>query len=324
MTKTNGNCTIGIDVSKETLDIWILPDNKHIKIKNNTRSIGQWIKTLCQKRIISRVTLEPTGGYEKLIVIALLKASVPVQLTHPSQVYYFNKSQGCDLKTDKNDARQLALYGENHPEKPTLKESYIEAEKLKELSARRRQLKGLIHAEECRLKNTFLNGELKRSSKRLLKSLEKELSRLDEIIEQEIEADSAKQEAMKCLQSFKGVGRVTAQTLVLDLPELGHLSRSQIAKLVGLAPINQDSGKKQGKRCIKAGRDYVRRVLYMAAVVAVRHNEQMKQFYDRLKANGKASKVALVAVMRKMICILNAMLRDKATWLQQPVSCSKA
>jgi len=190
----------------------------------------------------------------------------------------------------------------------------VDHKRLQELSARRHQLKEMLRAERCRQGHDFINQTLHRSHKRMIKSIEKELFQLDTLINAELTNNEEIQARVQLLQTFKGVGPVTAQTMALEMPELGEFTREGVAKMIGVAPLNRDSGKKTGQRYIRGGRSTVRKVLYMAALVAIRHNTKMKALHERLIGRGKPFKLALVAVMRKMAGILNSMIRRNITW----------
>lgn len=310
MQHSSNHVILGIDISKDKLDIWMRPHDQHMIINNNPRHIGQWIKSMLKDYHIEHVFFEPTGGYEKTLIRLLLQQAINPTLIHPNRLVHFVKSLGTREKSDKIDAKNAALFGERHIELFMLDGNYVENKRLAELSSRRRQLKEMIHRERCRISHDFFQKGIKGSHKRLLKALEKELKQLNELIEKVIEETQHKQAACDLLKSMKGVGKVLSETLVVDLPELGTLSKGQIAKLVGVAPIVRESGKWQGERHIYGGRGHVRKVLYMGALVAVRYNRQMKEVYEKLLKKGKPCKVALVAVMRRMLSILNAMIRD--------------
>lgn len=302
---------IGVDVAKDKLDIHCLMTGKYAQIGNNATSIRQWLKN-AKKGNITMLTVEKTGGYEELIRGLCVIHDVPVHVAHPMKVHYFAKQKGYFAKTDRIDAKILAEYTlqENVSASPVP----TEADRiLKELIARRTQLVQQITAEKCRLKD-HLSTVIKRSIKRQVKSLENEITLIEKQIEKNIEADPEKHAKKARLETFKGVGPKVAIGLVAGLPELGTLSRSQIAGLVGVAPKNYDSGRKTGQRRIVGGRYDVRKLLYMGALAAITHNPIMKAFYAGLKARGKASKVALVAVMRKIIIALNAMVRNQTDW----------
>lgn len=308
----------GIDVSKDKLDIWSQRTQRHQVIQNNPRSIGQWLKEISGEKQPFRVGLEPTGGYEKELIRQCLKQSAKVFCIHPNRLRHFAQGLGQAAKTDKLACQSLALFVEVQGDGLTaLNEEYESGQSVAELSSRRQQLKALIHQEECRSGYDFFSKEVKRSLQRMVKMLKKELDMLNQAMDKLLADDKNKSKQIDLLQTFKGVGKVVSQVLVSEVPELGQLNRAEISRLIGVAPINQDSGKKSGHRYIQGGRGSVRKVLYMAALVAVRFNPLMKSYFDGLRARGKEYKVALVAVMRKIICTLNAMVRDHKPWQAQ-------
>lgn len=310
-TLTNNPCIIGIDVSKDKLDIWSIPSNKHELILNTEEAILNWISTIDQK-CVQNIVLEPTGGYEKKIVRLLLSSKFPVHIGHPSRFYHFGKSKGLFAKTDKIDARMLAMFGEQ--EKPEVNAEQIEKRHIfKELAARQQQLKDLLTIEKMRNKD-HLCVATKKSLEDSIEHLEKGIKEIEAALEKEITQSKENNEKVILLESFKGVGKRTAHLLLALLPELGSLNRAEIAALVGVAPKNKDSGQKRGHRFIQGGRFYIRKILYMTALVAIRHNPKMKTYYEKLRSKEKAAKVALVAIMRKTIITLNAMLRDSQQW----------
>ena len=309
-------CTIGIDVSKDKLDIWELPGNKHYVINNKIRAIGDWNKKMGKLWRSSRVLLEPTGGYEKVLIKKLLSCGIEVKMIHPNRLVYFAKSKGFEAKTDKLASMQLALYLNEQPEKSMVKieASYEDNQKVKEVNSRRRQIKEILQSERNRLSHDYFSPEVKRSIKRSIKNMEKELDKLNNLIDSEITKTKELKKKKQLLETFKGVGRETALALLFDLPELGNLSREAIAKLAGVAPLNNESGIKSGTRHIRGGRGHVRKILYMAAIVASRFNQTLKRIFERLIARGKLFKVAIVAVMRKMLCLLNSMVKKNLSW----------
>lgn len=309
---------IGIDVSKDKLDIWNQQTERHEIIPNHPRSIGQWLKKHTAKGKQLCVGLEPTGGYEKEVIRQLIKQGVSTFSIHPNQLHHFAQGLGQGAKTDKLASQTLAAFVEARGDhlRP-VNEGYEGNQAITELSSRRQQLKAMIHQEECRLGHQFFSKEVKRSLERMVKMLKNELKNLNDQMDKSLAASEEKSEKINLLQTFKGVGKVVSQVLVADVPELGQLTRSEISRLIGVAPMNRDSGKKAGHRYIQGGRGPVRKVLYMAALVAVRFNPVMKNYFDGLRSRGKEYKVALVAVMRKIICTLNAMLRDGKAWQAQ-------
>lgn len=303
---------IGIDVAKDKLDICILPMRETALIANTKQGISAYIKTLKKRGLEGKVVMECTGGYEKLAHRQFTLAGYPSHVGDPTRMYHFAKQKGYFGKTDTIDSHTSAQYGlqENVPATPLV--SKVD-EELAELTTRRNQLVDQLTIEKRRYQ-TPLSAVTKRLIKRQIKQLGGAIKQVDTLIDTRIKADKAKQERVACLLTFKGVGCITANTLVSLLPELGKLTRAQIACLCGVAPKNKDSGTKRGRRMIVGGRFHVRKILYMAALSAIRFNAPMKIFYERLKEQGKHSKVAIVAVMRKMIITLNAMLRDGNVW----------
>lgn len=303
---------IGIDVSKDKLDIHVLPENACFQVLNHPSNIGRWLADYAADKAIELVVFEATGGYEKALLRALNRYQLPYHRAHPNQVYYFAKAKGYFAKTDSLDARILAEYGQQ----PTVnaQRQTEESLRLNELSSRKQQLKRALATERMRLQQTYISKDILASCKRLIKALEKELALVDKQLEQAIAEDDALSRRRQQLETMKGIGRETSQVLVTGLPELGRLNRRQVARLVGVAPCNKDSGKQNGYRAIRGGRALLRHALFMAALSAARYNPVYKRFYQNLIEKGKKKKVALVAVMRRMIIALNAMIRDNSVW----------
>lgn len=304
---------IGIDVSKDKLDIVVLDDKKHFVIKNTKASIASFFKNKLNLSSCKLVVFESTGGYERLLQCFMIEQNIPYHRAHPNKVYHFAKGEGYFAKTDKIDAYILACYGDKKEIKAdnstTLKQLRIQ-----DYSARRSQLKDMISREKQRLSVYTSCKDIRRSITRNIKQLGNELELISQKLDELIKADEELHNKDKLLKTAKGVGKEVAIVLVTDLPELGYLSREEISHLVGVAPQTNDSGKKQGYRATSRGRFEVRRVLYMAALVASRYDPKMKAMYQKLIAKGKAKKVALVAIMRKMIIMLNAMVRTGIAW----------
>lgn len=309
---THPRVIIGIDVAKDKLDICILPKKKHVVIANQRKAINGFIRNIKKKNEIGLVVMEHTGGYEQLAHQLLVEANCDVHVAHPTRVHAFGQQKGYFAKTDHIDAHMLGEFGQQENPEPSPLKSKSE-KTLKELSCRRGQLVELLITERCRLK-PHLSKEIQRSIKRTIKQLEREIGLVDKDIEKYIDASEAMQETARRLQTFKGVGPTVARGFICTVPELGLLSRAQIACLVGVAPRNKDSGKKKGVRRISGGRSHIRKLLYMSALVAIRFNDRMKKFYERLKAKGKHSKVAIVAVMRKILIVLNSMIKNGKDW----------
>jgi transposase len=301
---------IGIDVSKEWIDI--ATEKNSFRVAQLVEPIDEKIMEIKQLNPLLCV-LESTGGHERLILERLYAAGLKVHVAHPSRVRNFARAKGLLAKTDRLDAYVLSAYGAFVGEEAITVQSSIQQQKLSDLQARYEQLKTMLHAETCRVVNP-VHIQVKKDIGRTIKFLKRSLERISEEIQEILTTDEVLKNQQQILCSMKGVGKVTSQTLIIDLPELGQLSRKEIAALVGVAPMNQESGKKRGYSRIQQGRSTVRRTLYMAALVAARYNEPLKIFYQRLVAAGKPKKVALVAVMRKMLITLNAMVRDNIAW----------
>lgn len=301
---------IGIDVSKEWIDI--ATENGCFRVEQLAEEIDKKIVEIKRLNPLLCV-VESTGGYERLIVERLHMAGLKVHVAHPSRVRSFARAKGFLAKTDRLDAYVLSAYGAFVGEKAITVQLSRQHQKLGDLQARYEQLKTMLHGETCRVANP-VHSQVKKDIEKTINFLKKRLEGISEEIQEILQTDEVLKNQQQILYSMKGVGKITAQTLIIDLPELGRLSRKEIAALVGVAPMNQDSGKKRGYSRTQQGRGTVRRTLYMAALVAARHNEPLKKFYERLVAAGKPKKVALVAVMRKMLVILNAMVRDNIAW----------
>ena len=303
---------VGVDVSKATLDVY-RPDTKELlKIENNDEAIIELCSQLEKKKRQVMVVMEGTGGYEYLLVKHLASHKLAAAVINPRRVRDFAKAIGLDAKTDPIDAKVISRYAEVVMPKPMATKSDHEL-KHSALVARRSQLLELINQENNRLKQSW-DDDAKNSIRDVLEVLKKQLKSVDSLLVQMLAKDTANERKIEILQSVKGVGPVTISTLIAELPELGKLNRGEVAKLVGVAPINRDSGTKSGKRFIGGGRGQVRRVLYMATIVAIRHNATIKAFYAHLKSKGKESKVAIVACMRKLVTILNLLVKSNQLW----------
>lgn len=301
---------VGIDVSKTQLDIAIAGTGELWSANNDEIGI---LKTVEHLRSLqpNLVVVESTGGLETLLVSELYTAGIRVALVNPGRVREFAKSVGLLAKTDKLDAQLLAHFAQAIQPAATQLPS-DEERLLSAMLTRRRQLVDMRTAEKNRLISA--HSAMRPSIEKLLGWLEQELQQLNQDIDQFISNQPLFKQKDEILRSAPGVGPVTSAIVLADLPELGHLDRKKIAALVGVAPFNDDSGYRRGKRRIKGGRPSVRTVLYMATVTAVKFNPIIKAFYDRLLKFGKLKKVALVACMRKLLTILNAMIRDMQPW----------
>ncbi len=317
MATTEDLLVIGVDVSKAKLDIVWGSDGSPEAIKNTDKEIARNLIAKIKAPANTLVVMEATGGYESLLVDLLHQANVTFAVVNPRRVRDFAKGIGWDAKTDPIDAKLIARYGEVVQPKPHRAKTDQE-KKLEALVTRRRQLLGLINQENNRLQQTR-DQEIQELIRQSLETLKKQVEEVDERISQAVATDEKNARKIEILQSVKGVGPVSVSTLVAELPELGELNRGQIAKLVGVAPMNNDSGQKEGKRQTSGGRSSVRRVLYMATLVATRFNARIKEFYVRLLAKGKPKKLALVAAMRKLLTILNTLIKKDELWTEPKV-----
>ena len=302
---------IGIDVDKATLDLHFLPSGQTHSLANNAAGHHQ-LRKLLPAPNACRIVLEATGGYERQLVADLLDAGFHVAVVNPKRVRDFARALGLVAKTDRLDARVLALFAEKVQPAPAHKTPEKQAE-IQQLVARRRQLIDLRTMESNRLEVTH-SKPARKSIETVLKLLERQIESIEAAIEALVESDDEWRLKTQLVQSVPGLGGVTATTLVADVPELGQLNRQQISSLIGLAPFNRDSGKHQGKRTIGGGRKSVRCVLYMAALAARRCNPVIKAFADRLAQHGKPFKVILTACMRKLLVIVNALIKSGLPW----------
>lgn len=305
---------LGVDVSKGTLDCHLLPTAESFSVENTDRGRAQLLARLADMPQ-ARVVLEATGAYERPLVADLAAAKIGVSVVNARCVRDFAKALGVLAKTDRIDAVVIARFGQQVNPPPTVVAS-AKHEELQQLVARRRQLLEMQTAEVNHREHASAKAA-RQSIDRVLRHLKGHIEALEKTIAQLVQSDDEWRGKSALLQSTPGVGPVTAATLVADLPELGNLNRQEIAALVGLAPFNHDSGAFRGARSIRGGRVDVRNVLYMAALSAVRCNAAIKAFYIRLKAAGKASKVALTACMRKLLVALNTMLKTRTPWRLQ-------
>ena len=301
---------VGIDVSKAQLDVAIRPSGEKESFANDKVGIKALVKGLA-KIGPTLIVLEATGGYERQVTRALVSADLPVVVVNPRQVRDFAKATGQLAKTDSIDAAVLAHFAEAvRPQLRPLPDGVTL--ELRALTSRRRQILEMIVAENNRRAMTS-----KAVAKRIgahVRWLEQELERANQELDRAIEQSPIWKEHEELLRSAKGIGPVTSRTLLAELPELGTLDRKQISALVGVAPFSRDSGSLKGRRSIWGGRAPVRCALYMATLVATRRNPVIRDFYNRLTAKGKIFKVALVACMRKLLTILNSMIKHKTSW----------
>jgi len=318
MTQKDYSLVIGIDVSKAKLDIAWGPNGPLETIENADTEIARLLIKKIEDPANTLIVMEATGGYESGLVDLLHQSNLSLAVVNPRRIRDFAKGMGLDAKTDAIDAKVIARYGEVVKPKEHVAKTDSE-KKLEALVTRRRQLLNLINQESNRLKQTR-DKEIQKLIQQMIKTLEKQAKTVDRLIVEAVAADQQNARKIEILQSVKGVGIVMVSTLIAELPELGTLNRGQISKLVGVAPMNNDSGSKTGKCKTSGGRSSVRRVLYMATLVATRFNPKIKAFYTRLLAKGKPKKVALVAAMRKLITILNTLIKNDELWIDPQVS----
>ncbi len=302
---------VGVDVAKAQLDVHVHPSAERFQVARDDAGLSELAARL-QRVGPVLVVLEATGGYEITAAAALGSAGLPVAVVNPRQIRDFARATGTLAKTDALDARMMALFAEavQPPVRPLPTE---QARALGELVARRRQLIEMLGAERNRHAQVR-DGGLQRRIATHIRWLTKAVAELDAALNDTIRSSPIWREKDNVLQSAPGIGGVTVFTLIADLPELGSLDRRRIAALVGVAPLNRDSGQWRGRRMIAGGRPTVRSVLYMATLTATRFNPVIAHFYQRLVAAGRPKKVALTAAMRKLLTILNAMLRDHRPW----------
>ncbi len=311
---------VGIDVSKARLDVALRPGDESFSVTNNQRGLATLVKRL-QKLCVSRIVLEASGGYEIAAASELAAAGLPVAVVNPRQVRDFARATGRLAKTDALDARVLAHFAELiQPQARLLPDA--QSRELMALVARRRQVVAMLTAEGNRQGRAV--PVLTRAIAAHVRWLRKQLGELDVVLEHAIRRSPAWCAKARLLRSVPGIGNVTVTTLLAHLPELGTLNRRAIAALVGVAPFNHDSGKLRGTRTIWGGRAQVRAVLYMSTLVASRRNPVVQAFYARLLAAGKKPKVALTACMRKLLVILNTMLRDQTPWTAEAATLPRA
>jgi len=301
---------VGIDVSKETLDVAVRPKEERWQTKNTEEAFAELIARV-EVLEPELIIIEATGGLERAVVSAMAEAGLPVVVINPRQTREFARATGRLAKTDEIDADDLAFFGEAiRPEVRPLPDAAVE--KLCALNARRQQLVEMLTAERNRLGTAL--PPARPSLREHIRWLEREKERVESELERHVGENLTLRRKFKILCSAKGVGPATSFTLLSKLPELGTVNRKEIAALAGVAPFNRDSGKWRGKRTTWGGRASVRSVLYMAALSASQHNPVIRAFYERLLEAGKPKKVALTACMRKLLVILNAMLKNGTLW----------
>ncbi len=306
---------VGVDVAKSALDVAVTDSGETWQFVNDDEGISQAVHYIASVKPAG-IILEATGNLEMPLAAALQASRLPVAVINPRQVRDFARATGVLAKTDRIDARILALFGmQIKPEVRLLPDQ--KAREMSSLLARRRQLIEMLTAENNRLLQADIS--IRPGIEIHIKWLKEAISAINDDLDQQIQSSSSWLEKDNLLKSVPGVGKVVSTTLLIELPELGTLNRRKIAALVGVAPLNRDSGTLRGKRTVWGGRAKLRAVLYMAALVGVRRNPVMATFYERLLKAGKVKKVALVACMRKLLTILNAMMRTMTVWNPEPI-----
>lgn len=301
---------VGIDTSKTQLDIFIRPIGEFFSVENTTQGIKEALKRIKPHKP-TRIIIEATGRLELPFACAASKANLPIVVANALHVHRFAASTGQLAKTDKLDAKMIAHYGEAL--KPRLTEIKADnIQRISDLLVRRSQLVDMRTMEKNR--HSIMDTEIKRSNQRLIKQLQKEVDWVEEMLDKLIEDTPDWSRTLAILLSVKGVGKALAYTLLSDLPELGQLNRKEVAALVGVAPMNRESGAYRGKRRIRGGRARIRTVLFMAMMSTIQSNAKFKREYHALVAKGKPKKVAIVACMRKMVTILNTMVKNDEVW----------
>lgn len=310
---------VGIDVAKATLDVAFGSDGEVVQYANTEEGTAQLVARLT-KTAPALVVMEATGGYEGLVAGVLTGRGMPVAVVNPRQVRQFAQAVGVLAKTDRVDARVIARFAEAiRPEVRPLPSA--EAVELEAFLTRRRQIVEMLTMEKNR-RGITASERMRRGIDKHIDWLEEALRRANDDIDKTIRKSPAWREKEDLLRSVPGIGPVTARTLIAELPELGQLNRKKIAMLVGVAPLNRDSGTIKGQRTTWGGRASVRTVLYMATRTATRHNPVIRRTYEALKARGKKPKVAAIACLRKLLTILTAMVRDNRPWSPLPLASS--
>jgi transposase len=303
---------VGIDVSKRSLDVYDIKSEQNCQFENTKQGIQQcakWIRSL--KPVL--VVMEATGGYEHELASALLSAKLPAAVVNAKRIRDFARAVGQLAKTDKIDARMIAQFAATLQPQPQ-KQMDQAAQKLKALVSRRTQLVDMRTAEKNRIEHAR-DAAIKKSIAAMVKTLDREIGKVDKQLSNHIDQDPRLRHKAKVMESMKGIGKGSATSLVAKLPELGQFNRRRISSLVGVCPINRDSGLFRGKRMIGGGRSDVRKLLYMPTLAAIRHNPTIRAFYQRLLKAGKAKMVAVVACMRKVLITLNAMIANDQMWV---------
>ena len=314
--KAEKGVNVGVDVGKAHLDFYIHERSRSFRVDNSPEGIRRALHRLARYDL-ARIVVEATGRYEYALVEAAIEKGLPIIVSQPLQIRRYAQAVGQLAKTDEIDARIIAEYAARL--QPTVRSGKTRnIIKIRDLLTRRRQLMTLLTMEKNRhqIMPRFLRADIQRH----IAHMEKQVEKIDKLLKERVEKEDQWREKRAILYSMPGIGDVAVNTLLGDMPELGTMTQRQAGALAGVAPMNRDSGKLRGKRRIKGGRATVRTVLYMAALSAVQHNPTIRTFYRRLVAQGKHKKVALTACIRKMLIILNAMIRDGVYWNESAVA----
>lgn len=303
---------VGVDVAKNWLDVYIHPEGKFMKVDNTQEGINKLLRIFSQNNV-AQIVCESSGGYENLLIKLCLDAGYQVWRVDPKRVKAFIASEGIKAKTDKIDAKMIAIFASQKELSYTQNKRSDSDEKLRALVRRKADLTEMAALEKRRLKAPTGQFHKDRIEKHL-EFMDQEIQALEIEIQELIEQDTVLSAKSDILQSVPGIGKTTATALIADMPELGKIDNKKVAALLGVVPYTKQSGMHKGCEIISGGRPAPRKALYMAALCATRYNDPMKKFYKRLRENGKRPKVAVVAVMNKLIVTMNAMLRDNRKW----------
>jgi transposase len=308
---TDTGQSVGIDISEDFLDLYLHPAGKEMRLPHNDEGIASLLALLCDYKI-ERVVLESTGGLQRRLVRSLQEAGYALSVVNPERIWAYRRLVGRAAKTDRIDARLIAEYGATMRPAASVPLSELQ-QAMRELTSRRDQLIEAIAAEKKRLRR--ISQEAVRSSLEThIAYLDREVKRLEAVIEEAAQKDEATRGKAEILRSIPGVGKLTANLMAIDLPELGRVDDKQIASLAGVAPHPDESGKYRGRACIRGGRPRVRAKLYMAAFNARKYNPAIKAFYARLVARGKTFKQAMTACMRKLLVLMNTLVARGQLW----------
>lgn len=305
---------VGVDVSKNNLDVFLRPVGQHFRLKNNIEGIEELLNHL-SKYTVGRIVCEASGGYESLVTSALSRANYKIWLMEPKRIKSFIASEGIKAKTDKIDARMLALFAEQKelPEEMCVKTATTNEELLQALVKRREVIVKMVAQEKTRLDHPQ-SILCKDDIESLIAHLANKIENIDEKIQNIINGDSKMLDKQKIITSIPGAGKVLSATLIATMPELGKIENKSIAALIGVVPYTNESGNFKKQATIREGRPIPRKALYMPTLSAIRCNQDFKKFYNRLLSNGKKPKVAIVAVMRKFIIVANTLVAENRMW----------